>query len=151
MAESVNVLVDGGKATGGPPLGPALGRFGLNIGQVVKVVNERTKVYAGMKVPVTIEVEPDRSFRVRVGTPPVSALLKKELGMEKLKEGGDIPFDKVVQVAKMKMPSMMAGDLKRAVKEVLGTCVSMRLTVDGIPAKKVQVAIDQGEYDPRIS
>jgi len=150
MGEKVSVLVDAGKATGGPPLGPALGPLGVNIGQVVKLINEQTKGYEGMKVPVTVEVNPDKTFTITVGTPPTSALLKKEMGVEIVKDGGNISFDKVLKVAKLKQGSMNASSLKNAVKEVIGTCVSMRLKIDDKNAKDVLIAIEKGEYDSKI-
>lgn len=150
MGDKISVLVDGGKATGGPPLGPALGPLGLNIGQVVKAINEQTKAYEGMKVPVVLEVNADKTFTITIGTPPASALLKKEMGVEIVKEGGDIAFDKVLKVAKLKQGSMNARDLKHAVKEVMGTCVSMRLKIDGKTAKDALKAVDGGEYDSKI-
>lgn len=150
MSDKISVLVDGGKATGGPPLGPALGPLGVNIGQVVKAINEQTKAYEGMKVPVIVEVSTDKTFTVSVGTPPASALIKKEMGVEIVKEGGDITFDKILKVAKLKQGSMNASDLKHAVKEVMGTCVSMRIRIDGKSAKEALAAVDKGEYDPKI-
>jgi len=150
MGDKISVLVDGGKATGGPPLGPALGPLGLNIGQVVKAINEQTKAYEGMKVPVVLEVNADKTFTITIGTPPASALIKKEMGVELVKDGGDVTFDKILKVAKLKQGSMNARDLKHAVKEIVGTCVSMRLRVDGKTAKEMFVLIDKGEYDSKI-
>jgi large subunit ribosomal protein L11 len=84
MAEKLDVLVDGGKATPGPPLGPALGPMGVNVIQVVNAINEKTKAFTGMKVPVTLIVDSKtKAFEIKVGTPPVSALIIKELGIEK--------------------------------------------------------------------
>ena len=164
MGEKVTALVDGGKATPGPPLGPALGPHGVNIPQIVKQINEKTKDFEGMRVPVEIEINPDKTFNVTVGTPPVSALVLKEIGAEKggnrvsteknldQKHGGDIPFDKVVKIAKMKhgAGSIRAASLKLAVKEVLGTCVSMGITCEGKSPKDVQAAIDKGEFDAKM-
>jgi large subunit ribosomal protein L11 len=164
MGEKVSAMVEGGKATPGPPLGPALGPHGVNIPQIVKAINEKTKDYDGMRVPVVIEINPDKTFNVSVGTPPVSALVLKELGAEKggnrvhadkgldTKHGGDLKFDQVLKIAKMKHSagSIRAAALKGAVKEVLGTCVSMGVTCDGKSAKDVQSAIDKGQYDAKM-
>src|SRR5437867_8089000 len=80
MVEKLSVLVDGGKATPGPPLGPALGPLGLNIVEIIKAINEKTKSFEGMKVPVTLLVDPkSKAFTIEVGTPPTSALIAKEL------------------------------------------------------------------------
>ena len=84
MADEVSVLVEGGKASAGPPLGPALGPLGVNVGQVVAQINEQTKRFAGMRVPVVVKVNPStRAFTLVVGRPPVAALLLKEAGKEK--------------------------------------------------------------------
>ncbi|HNU62338.1 MAG TPA: 50S ribosomal protein L11, partial [Methanofastidiosum sp.] len=80
---SVTSLVDGGKATAGPPLGPALGPLGINVGKVVAEINEKTKDFQGMKVPVKIFVDDKKNFRVEVGVPPASALILKDLKLEK--------------------------------------------------------------------
>ncbi len=149
MAE-IKVLVQGGRATPGPPLGPALGPLGVNIGQVVAEINKKTKEFEGMTVPVTVRVdEKTRQFEIIVGSPPTSALIKKELGIEKGSKAGevvgDLPFEKVVEIAKKKMGDMGVKSLKAAVKNVLGTCVSMGVTVDGKPPKEVIKEIEEGK------
>ncbi len=83
MPEKIEALVDGGKASAGPPLGPALGPLGVNIGQIVSEINKKTKDFAGMKVPVVIIVDPKtKDFTITVGTPPASSLIKQELGVD---------------------------------------------------------------------
>ncbi|MCD6414372.1 MAG: 50S ribosomal protein L11 [Candidatus Diapherotrites archaeon] len=151
MPESIiSVLVDGGKASAGPPLGPALGPTGINVGEVVKEINEKTKDYAGIQVPVEVIIDStSKSFKIKVGSPPVSALIKKETGLDKL-EGVDLPIGYVIKVAEMKRDYMLAKDKKKAIKEVLGTCQSMGLKVDGKPPKDVQKEVDEGKYDAKI-
>ena len=84
MEKIINAIVDGGKATAGPPLGPALGPLGVNAGQVIAKINEATKDFAGMKVPVKVIVDTEtKEFRVEVGTPPTAELIKKEAKIEK--------------------------------------------------------------------
>lgn len=84
MAEKLELLVDGGAATPGPPLGPALGPLGVNVVQVVGKINEKTKEFKGMKVPVKILIDTtSKEFTVEVGTPPASALIIKEAGIGK--------------------------------------------------------------------
>jgi len=153
----IKVLVEGGNASPGPPLGPALGGYGLNIGQVVKEINDKTKEYSGMKVPVKIFVDPKtRSYRVEVGVPPTSMLLLREIGQSKgsgnPKEGkiGDITMDKVVKVAKIKIKEMNTSDLKKAVKQVVGTALSMGITVEGKDPREIQKEIDEGLWDEVI-
>ena len=152
MPEVIEVLVEGGRATPGPPLGPALGPLGVNVKAVVDEINKKTKAFEGMQVPVKVIVEGGK-FRVEVGTPPTSALIKKALGIEKAKREsglefvGDLPMEKVVEIAKMKMPQMLTDSLKKAAKQIVGTCVSMGVKVNGKPPKVVQKEIDEGKYD----
>src|SRR3989339_217982 len=82
--ETVEVMVEGGKATAAPPLGPALGPTGLNIGLVVSTINQKTASFKGMQVPVTVTFDRvKKTFEIEIGTPPASALLKSEAGIEK--------------------------------------------------------------------
>jgi len=149
----VEVLVPGGKATPGPPLGPVIGPLGLNVKQVVDKINEATKEFDGLSVPVKIIVHDDRSFEIEVGVPPTSALIKRELGIEKgsSKTGrefiADLKMEQVIKIAKMKKPEMLSYTMKAAVKEVLGTCVSMGISVEGKHPKDVQREIDEGKLE----
>lgn len=150
----VRVLIEGGKATPGPPLGPALGGLGLNLGQVVKEINEKTSSYSGMKVPVEIEVDTEtKKFEIRVGTPPTSMLILRELRAEKgssdtkSKRIGDLKMESVINIAKMKLANSNTRDLKKVVKQVLGTALSMGVTVGGKDPREVQREIDLGIWD----
>ena len=143
--QTVEALVDGGKASAGPPLGPALGPLGLNLNQVITAINEKTKDFDGMKVPIKLIVNTEnKQFEVKVGTPPVSALIKKELGIEKAAQTpgtetvGDLTMEQVEKIARIKMDNMLSYTEKNAVKEVLGTCVPMGVTVDGKDPRDVQ-------------
>ncbi len=155
---SVDVLVEGGKASGGPPIGPALGPTGVNVFQVVTKINELTKDFAGLKVPVKITVDPaTKQFEVEVGTPPTSALILKELGISKGSGEagsnivGNITIDQVITIAKAKKNDMTALTLKAAVLTVVGTCRSLGVTVDGMDPKEVTEKIRAGEYDDKLS
>ncbi len=149
----VEVLVTGGKATPGPPLGPAIGPLGLNVKQVVDEINRKTKEFEGLAVPVKIIVKEDRSFEIEVGVPPVSALVKRELGIEKgahkpkQEVVGNLTMDQVIKIAKMKKQQMLSYTLKSAVKEVLGTCVSMGVTIEGKHPKEVIREIEEGKIE----
>lgn len=156
MAENkvVEALVSGGQATAGPPLGPVLGPLGLNVLAVVKEINELTSAYAGMKVPVKVEVDTGtKAFTVSVGTPTTSALLVKELGIAKgsgtpkTQKVGNLTFEQLLHVTKLKQNELIARDFRDAVKEVLGSCVSIGITVDGKEPREVQKDIDKGLYD----
>ncbi len=150
MPRVVEVLVPGGEASPGPPLGPAIGPLGLNVKEVVDKINEATKDFQGLSVPVKLIVHDDRSFDIEVGIPPATALIKKELGITKgsSKTGseivGNLTIEQVKGIAKMKAGEVLSYDLKNAVKEVLGTCLSMGVTVEGKNPREIQREIDEG-------
>ena len=153
----IEAMVEGGKASGGPPIGPALGPTGVNIFQVVTKINEVTTQYAGLKVPVTITVNPnDKSFVVDVGTPPTSALILKEIGQAKgsgepnSKVIGNLTVDQVKTIAKGKASDLSALDMKSAVMIVSGTCVSMGVTIEGKTAKEFQQDVREGVWDSQL-
>jgi len=153
----VEALVAGGQATAGPPLGPALGPLGVNVVAIVNKINEVTKDYAGMKVPVKVIVDTEtKEFEVTVGTPTTSALIVSELKVEKgsgspkAQKIGNLTMDQIVKIAKMKSAELLSTNLKAAVKEVLGSCVSMGVTVEGKDPMEVQKEIDQGTYETAL-
>ena len=154
----IDLLVNGGEANAGPPLGPALGPLGLNILAVVNKINELTKDYSGMRVPVKISVNTeDKSFEVIVGTPTSSALIVSELNIEKgsgtpnTEKVGNLTLDQVKKIAKIKLPQMLSHDLKNGTKEVLGTCISMGETVEGKDPREIQKEIDSNIYKEMFS
>ena len=126
MSEKIKSLVEGGKATAGPPLAPALAPMGINIGQVVAKINEETKAFAGMKVPVKVTVDPaTKEFSIEVGSPPTAEIIKKEVGIEKgagnrEAPAGDISMAKCVEIANAKRNSLGKSP-KETLKEILGT------------------------------
>jgi large subunit ribosomal protein L11 len=155
--KTFNFLVDGGKATGGPPIGPSLGPIGLNILQVVNTINEKTKEFEGMKVPVKVIADPDtKEFEVEVGVPTTTALIVKELKLQKCSSNakaekvGDLSIEAALKIAKTRYPLSVAKTLKSCLKEVLGTCVSIGVTVAGKDPREVQKEIDSGVYDDLI-
>lgn len=112
MVDTVEILVDGGKANAGP-LGSSLGPKGVNIGEVVSVINEKTKAFNGMKVPVKILINDDKSFEVKIGTPPMFDLIKGELGIEsgahnaRTEKVGDLTIDQIKKIADMKADDLL--------------------------------------------
>ncbi len=155
---TVDLLVDGGKATPGGAMGPALGPTGVNIKQVVDEINKKTQAYMGMKVPVTVTVfKKTRTFELSIGIPPASALILKEAGIEKGSGEpnknivGDITFEQLINAAKAKWADLTAASLKAACKELLGTMVTMGITCDGKKPREVQKDIDDGKYDDIIA
>ncbi len=151
MANVVEALVPGGKASAGPPLGPALGPLGVNVAQVVAKINEATKDLNGMQVPVKIKVKSRTEFEVEVGTPPTSALILKEIGVEKgtgdKTSIGNLNMDQVIKIANVKRRGLLSKTLKNAAREVIGTAGSLGATIDGMPSKEAQAAIAGGKYD----
>ena len=123
MAETIKALVEGGKASAAPPLGPALGPLGVNITQVINKINDKTKQFDGMKVPVKVIVDPKtKNFDIEVGTPPASSLIIRELGAEKgsgsagTHKIGDLTVDQAIKVAKMKNENLLGKKLKQKTK-----------------------------------
>ncbi len=154
----VEALVNGGQATAGPPLGPALGPLGVNVLAIVEKINEITKDYSGMKVPVKVSVDTDnKEFEVTVGTPTTSALIISELGVSKgsgvpnTEKIGDLSLEQAVRIAKIKSDNVLARNLKAAVNEVLGTGVSMGVTVEGKDPREVQKEINEGKHDALLA
>jgi large subunit ribosomal protein L11 len=133
MAEqTVDAVIEGGKASAAPPLGPALGPLGVNIQEIVDAINEKTKDLAGVKVPVKVIVNPDtKAFRLEVGKPPASALILKELNIPKgaatagQDRVGDLTEDQVKKIARAKFGS----DEEEYVNQIRGTCRSMGVTI----------------------
>lgn len=158
MAETIEALVEGGKASAGPPIGPALGPTGVNIGKVIQEINEKTKSYQGMTVPVKIIIDPAaKTFEIEVGTPPASALILKQLDIEsgsgsaRTDKVGDLSIDQLKTIAEQKEANLLGKDVKQRVKEILGTCVSMGVTADGgKDPREVQQGITQGRYDDQF-
>jgi len=158
MAETIKALVEGGKASAGPPLGPALGPMGVNIMQVINTINEKTKQFNGMKVPVKVIIDPTtKNFEIEVGTPPAASLILNEMGGEKgasspsRHKAGNITIDQAIKVAKMKFDNLLGRDLKHKTKEIIGTCRSMGVTVEGKSPSEIQKAIDDSEYDAKFA
>lgn len=153
MAETIDVLVPGGEATPGPPLGPELGPTPVDVQAVVEQINERTAAFDGTEVPVTVTYEEDGSFEIEVGVPPTAALIKDEAGFEtgsgrpQEQFVADLSVDQVKQIAEQKHSDLLAYDLKNAAKEVVGTCVSLGVTIDGEDPREFKAKIDAGEYD----
>ena len=153
----INVLVTGGEASAGPPLGPALGPLGVNVLGIVNEINKQTGDFKGMRVPVKVEVDQEtKQFVISVGTPTTSALIAKESGIPKgsakpnLELVGDLSVDKVVSIAKNKISGSYAASVRSAVKEVVGSCVSMGVKVDGKDAREFMAELDSGKWDSKL-
>lgn len=156
--QTVETLIEGGKATAAPPLGPALGPTGVNIGQVVSEINKKTADLKGMQVPVKVTVNTEtKEFSISVGTPPAAALIKKEAGIEKgasnpkTEKMADMVIEQIIKIAKTKEDALMGKTLKAKVKEIIGTCNSMGILVEGMPAREALQAVEAGKFDAEIS
>lgn len=131
----VRFQVPAGKATPAPPVGPALGQYGVNIGQFTKDFNERTKNDMGMMIPVVITVYADRSFSFITKTPPTALLVKKALGLEHASgipqrdKVGTLSREDLRKIAELKMPDLNCTDIESAMSMVAGTCRSMGVLV----------------------
>ena len=153
MTSIVEALVPGGKANPGPPLGPALGPLGVNIKEVVDKINEKTRDYNGMQVPVKVIVDDKKNVEIEVGTPPTSALVMQEAGLQKgsgtagTEVVGNLNIQQVAKIARMKREDILSYDLKPAMKEVMGTCVPMGVTIEEMEARECQKALDEGKFD----
>jgi len=153
----VKLLVEGGSMKPGPALSQKLGPMGINLNQVIQKINEETKSFEGLKVPVELDVNPStKKFEVKVFSPPVSELLKKELkiekgsGIQKKMQVANASIEQVISVTKMKYQNLLARSFKAAVKSVVGTCVSLGILVENKSAAEVEKEIDSGKYDKEI-
>jgi len=150
----VEALVPGGKASAGPPLGPALGPLGVNVAQVVAKINEQTKDLNGMQVPVKVIVKSRTEFEIEVGTPPTSALIIKEMGLEKGSGDktvvGDLSMEQVLKIAKIKRKGLLSKTMKHAASEVIGTAGTLGATIEGMSSKEAQLAVSSGKYDEML-
>jgi len=155
LANVVEALVAGGKASAGPPLGPALGPLGVNVAEVVARINEATRDLNGMQVPVKIRVRSRTDYDVEVGTPPTSALILKEVGAEKgtgdKSVVGNLTIGQVVDIAAIKRRGLLSKTLKSAAREVIGTAGSLGVTVEGLPSKDAQKAVLDGKFDDALA
>ncbi|GAD53637.1 LSU ribosomal protein L12e (L11p) [Halarchaeum acidiphilum MH1-52-1] len=153
MADTIEVLVPGGQANPGPPLGPELGPTPVDVQAVVEEINDQTAAFDGTEVPVTVEYEEDGSFSIDVGVPPTAELIKDEAGFEtgsgEPQEDfvADLSIEQLKSIAEQKQSDLLAYDAKNAAKEVAGTCVTLGVTIEGDDARSFKAKVDDGEYD----
>lgn len=153
MADTIEALVPGGQANPGPPLGPELGPTPVDVQAVVQQINEETAAFDGTEVPVTITYEDDGSFEIEVGVPPTAELIKDKAGFDtgsgepQKNFVADLSVEEIKQIAEQKHSDLLAYDLKNAAKEVVGTCTSLGVTIEGENPREFKNRIDAGEYD----
>jgi large subunit ribosomal protein L11 len=154
---TIEALVPGGRATPSPPLGPALGPLGVNVKAIIDKINEETKAFNGIQVPIKIIIDDKKGFTIQVGTPPTSALIKQKLKIETASGTpntnivGNLTIKQLVDIAQIKMSSSLAKNLKNVAKETVGACLSMGITIEGMKAKDAIVAINSGKFDSAFS
>ena len=158
MAEpqKISSLVTGGGASAGPPLGPALGPLGVNIMEVINAINDKTKDFEGMKVPVTVLVDPDtKKYEIEVGIPSAAALILKEAGIQKgsgtsgTEWVGEVSIDAIAKVAKTKLENSYASSLKSVAKTIIGTCLALGIKIEGKTPKEMTAEINEGKWDEK--
>ncbi|MGC8496140.1 MAG: 50S ribosomal protein L11 [Candidatus Micrarchaeia archaeon] len=147
----ISGLIEGGKASGGPPFGPALGPLGVNINAIIGEINKKTEQFSGIKIPVKVVVDTEsKQFKVEIGAPPTSALILKELGVQsgaKTKDEviGNLSIEQVKKIASSKEASLYGDSLADKVKQVIGTCKSMGVKVENSDPKEIIAKINSGE------
>jgi len=156
--QTISSLVTGGEASAGPPLGPALGPMGVNILQIISAINEQTKEFQGMKIPVTVVVDADtKKWEIEVGIPSASALLLKDAGIQKgsgtsgTEWVGEVSADMIAKIANVKLETSYASSLKSVAKQIVGTCVSLGIKVEGKTPKEFTAEINEGKWDSKLN
>ena len=156
--QTISSLVTGGEASAGPPLGPALGPMGVNILEIINAINEQTKEFKGMKIPVSVSVDSDtKKWEIEVGIPSASALLLKEAGIQKgsgtsgTEWVGEVSADMIAKIAKVKLETSYASSLKSVAKQIVGTCVSLGIKVEGKTPKEFTAEINEGKWDGKLN
>ena len=153
----IKLLAEGGAMKPGPALSQKLGPAGINVNSVILKVNESTKEFKGMKVPVELDINTStKEIKVRVFSPPVSELIKKELGIDKgsgaqkKTKVANASIEQMIKVAKVKSQNLLCNNLKNSVKTVVGSCVSLGILVENKEPYEVEREIEEGKYDKEI-
>ena len=154
----IKLLAEGGSMKPGPALSQKLGPAGINLSQVILKVNEATQNFKGMKVPIELDVDlSTKEFEVKVFSPPVSELLKNEVGIDKASgdqenvKVANASIEQIIKVAKTKHQNLLCKDLRSAVKTVVGSCVSLGFLIESKSPKEIEQEIDEGKYDKQIT
>ncbi len=153
----IKLLAEGGAMKPGPALSQKLGPAGVPVNNVIQKVNEATKDFKGMKVPVELEINLDtKNIEVKVFSPPVAELLKKEIGIEKGSgmqakvNVANTSIEQIISIAKTKFPNLLCKDLKSAVKTIAGSCVSLGILIENKSPVEIIEEINSGKYDKEI-
>ena len=153
----IELLVDGGKATVTPQMAQQVGPLGIKIPDVLQKINDKTKEFKGMKVPIKLNVnDKTKEFTVEVGTPPVTQLIFKELSIDKGSpkpdkiKMGNLSIEQVIKISKMKADSLFSRTLKQSVKTISGSCNSLGVLIENKTGAETCKEIDAGKYDKEI-
>ena len=154
----MKLLVEGGEMKPGPSVSQKLGPLGIPVGKVIQGVNDATKSFRGMKVPVELDIDvKTKSFKINVFSPPVAELIKKEIEAEKGSgdhkkiKVGNLAIEQIIKIAKTKQPGMLSKNLKSAVKSIVGSCVSLGVLVENKNPKEIEIEISSDELDNYIN
>lgn len=149
----MTIQIEGGAAKPGPPLGPTLSSLGLNVKKVIDEINEKTKDFKGMTIPVKITVNMStKEYKIEVGIPTITAILLKEAGASEPsgdpehKKIGDLKLEQIVEIAVRSKPKLLSKNLESAVKSILGSAKSIGLTVEGKNPKDIIKEINEGKH-----
>jgi large subunit ribosomal protein L11 len=148
---TISGLIAGGKATAGPPFGPALGPLGVNIAKIIEEINAKTNQFDGINVPVKVTVDTGtKVFKIEVGMPPTSALILKEIGIKlgakaKGEIVGNLTLEQAKKIAASKEEKLYGKTIASRVNQVLGTCKSMGVTCENQDPRAVIRKINSGE------
>lgn len=156
--EKIELMIEGGNATTTPAMGQKLGPLGINMINIIDAINDKTFHFKGMKIPVKVIIDTkSKNFDLEIGTPPVTELLKKEINVEKgspmpdKEKIGNLAIEQVIKIALMKKDSMLVNNLKSAVKNVVGSCNSLGILVEGKIGQEINKDINNGFYDKQIN
>lgn len=154
---NIKLLADGGNMKPGPTLSQKIGPTGISMSLVLQKINDATKNFEGMKVPVEVNLEPSTGkIEVNVFSPPVAELLKSEFkiakgsGLQKQIQVANASIEQIIAIAKTKSPNLLSTTLKSAVKTVVGSCGSLGILIENKLASEIEKDIDKGKYDKEI-
>jgi|APSaa5957512622_1039677.scaffolds.fasta_scaffold15779_4 large subunit ribosomal protein L11 len=154
---TIKLLVEGGSMAPGPAVAQQIGPMGINMGKVISDVNEKTKEFKGMNVPVILEVNATtKEYTIEVSSPPTSELIKKELGLE-LASGerkknivANMAIEQAISVTKQKQENMLAKNFVAALRSVIGTCMALGIIIESRDPKDISNGIANGEFKEEI-
>jgi large subunit ribosomal protein L11 len=156
--EKIELIIEGGKASPNAQIAQKAGPLGININNIINSINDKTTHFKGMKIPVKIILDTtSKNYDVEIGSPSVSELIKKEINIEKgsgmpdKEKIGNLSIEQVIKIALMKKDSMLVKTLKAAVKNVIGSCNSLGVLVEGKKSVEINKDINSGIYDKEIN